>query len=252
MAPDIRGSPIPPRSTTGIRRSRWTCAACVPRTRPTGTIPHDAEGVHLARRRTAAVAHPLRRRHLDPRAAAAGANLADAQQTIDGGCASGWIRWPRAWPCATSAPRRCSPRAAPPTSGSTSLLQLLPGGVGAAAVVLFFKLGIEQRLREVGLLRAVGFRAPGARCVPARGRRARARGRPAGHAGALGYAWLVDDRPAHVVGGRRRHDGPRGPRGAASLMTGLLGASSPPWSASGGRCAACRASPSGVCWRAIP
>ena len=59
-------------------------------------------------------------------------------------------------------------------------------------VALFFKLGIEQRVREVGLLRAVGF-------GPARVRRLflqegvllAAVGSVLGIAGALGYAWLM-------------------------------------------------------------
>jgi putative ABC transport system permease protein len=59
-------------------------------------------------------------------------------------------------------------------------------------VVLFFKLGIEQRVREVGLLRAVGF-------GPARVRRLFLQegvllavvGSVFGVAGALGYAWLM-------------------------------------------------------------
>ncbi len=59
-------------------------------------------------------------------------------------------------------------------------------------VVLFFKLGIEQRIREVGLLRAVGF-------GPARVRRLFLQegvllavvGSVLGVAGALGYAWLM-------------------------------------------------------------
>ena len=59
-------------------------------------------------------------------------------------------------------------------------------------VVLFFKLGIEQRVREVGLLRAVGF-------GPARVRRLflhegtllAVMGSVLGVAGALGYAWLM-------------------------------------------------------------
>ena len=59
-------------------------------------------------------------------------------------------------------------------------------------VVLFFKLGIEQRVREVGLLRAVGF-------GPARVRRLFLQegvllavvGSVLGIAGALGYAWLM-------------------------------------------------------------
>ena len=45
---------------------------------------------------------------------------------------------------------------------------------------LFFRVGVEQRLREIGLLEAIGLTARGgARAVPARGLRARARRQPA-------------------------------------------------------------------------
>ncbi len=58
--------------------------------------------------------------------------------------------------------------------------------------VLFFKLGIEQRLREVGLLRAVGFGARRVRGVFLREGAALALvGGLVGTAGALAYAWLV-------------------------------------------------------------
>jgi ABC-type lipoprotein release transport system permease subunit len=58
--------------------------------------------------------------------------------------------------------------------------------------VLFFKLGIEQRLREVGLLRAVGFSVPQVRGVFLReGAVLALVGGLVGTADALGYAWLV-------------------------------------------------------------
>jgi putative ABC transport system permease protein len=59
-------------------------------------------------------------------------------------------------------------------------------------VVLFFKLGIEQRVREVGLLRAVGFR-PGIvrRLFLQEGVLLAVIGSALGIAGALGYAWLM-------------------------------------------------------------
>ena len=73
---------------------------------------------------------------------------------------------------------------------------------------LFFKLGVEQRAREVGLLRAVGFThaqacagcsSPRRWCSPspeaASASSARSR-----------YGAVDDDRPSHVVGGRGRHD----------------------------------------------
>ena len=71
---------------------------------------------------------------------------------------------------------------------------------------LFFKLGIEQRVREVGLLRSVGFRVADVRRVFLQeGAVLALAGGVLGLAGALGYAWLIVDRPAHLVGGRRGH-----------------------------------------------
>ena len=59
-------------------------------------------------------------------------------------------------------------------------------------VVLFFKLGIEQRVREVGLLRAVGFGPARVRGLFLQeGALLAVIGSVLGIAGALGYAWLM-------------------------------------------------------------
>jgi len=59
-------------------------------------------------------------------------------------------------------------------------------------VVLFFKLGIEQRVREVGLLRAVGFRPAGVRWLFLQeGLLLAIAGSVLGIGGALGYSWLM-------------------------------------------------------------
>lgn len=59
-------------------------------------------------------------------------------------------------------------------------------------VVLFFKLGIEQRVREVGLLRAVGFRPSGVRWLFLQeGLLLAIAGSVLGIGGALGYSWLM-------------------------------------------------------------
>jgi hypothetical protein len=58
--------------------------------------------------------------------------------------------------------------------------------------VMFFKLGIEQRVREVGLLRAVGFGpAQVRRLFLKEGLLLAVAGSALGVAGALGYAWLM-------------------------------------------------------------
>ena len=98
-------------------------------------------------------------------------------------------------------------------------------------VALFFKLGVEQRAREVGLLRAVGFDA--ARGAPAVPRRRAACSRCLGSAlgvlGAVGYAWLIMTALRHVVGRRRGHHGAarctsRRPRSLAGAAGGVLAA----------------------------
>ena len=101
---------------------------------------------------------------------------------------------------------------------------------------LFFKLGIEQRAREVGLLRAVGFDpARGPPSVPERGVDPRGRRQRLGVVG----AWLrvaADARPAYLVGRRRRHD-----RADAACLAGIARRPAPPaalsprLAASGGR-----------------
>ena len=57
---------------------------------------------------------------------------------------------------------------------------------------LFFRLGVEQRLRELGLLRAAGFPAGAVRRVfLTEGLALSAAGSVLGVAGAVGYAWLI-------------------------------------------------------------
>ena len=57
---------------------------------------------------------------------------------------------------------------------------------------LFFRLGVEQRLRELGLLRAAGFPARAVRRVfLTEGLALSAAGSVLGVAGAVGYAWLI-------------------------------------------------------------
>jgi hypothetical protein len=59
-------------------------------------------------------------------------------------------------------------------------------------VSLFFKLGIEQRAREVGLLRAVGYDTPAVRRLfLGEGVMLAAVGAAIGLLGAVGYAWLI-------------------------------------------------------------
>ena len=75
-------------------------------------------------------------------------------------------------------------------------------------VVLFFKLGVEQRLRQIGILRASGFTI--AHDPPAAARRGRASWRsPAallGVGGAVALRQADRLRPADLVGRRGRHD----------------------------------------------
>ena len=116
---------------------------------------------------------------------------------------------------------------------------------------LFFKLGIEQRVREVGLLRAVGFGPPdvrGCSCTKALAAR-RGRQRPRRRRRDR-LCVADDDRAAHLVGrmrsGRRRS---RCMSRRSSLAAGAAVASPRRWSASGGRCAALSRCPSAACSR---
>ncbi len=65
----------------------------------------------------------------------------------------------------------------------------------AAALLLaslFFRLGVEQRVREIGLLRSVGFAAPAVRNLFLKeGILLAVAGGILGIAGAIGYAWLI-------------------------------------------------------------
>ena len=71
---------------------------------------------------------------------------------------------------------------------------------------LFFRLGVEQRAREVGLLRAVGFTARRVRRLfAAEGLLLARRRQRDRHRRRVGYGAADDGRPAHVVVGRGRH-----------------------------------------------
>ena len=240
---------------TGTRRSRSTCAAFARvdedyweqyRTTPKAFI--------AARGRAAAVAIALRRAHVDSRVAPPDAALdrrasaqvsrAAARRARSAGDRAGRARRARA--------KGSRPRAAPPTSASTSSTSASSSSSRrCCSRRSFFKLGVEQRVREVGLLRAVGF-GPARGPPPVPARRARARGRSEARSASLGARRLrvaADGRAANVVGGRRRHDGADAAR-HARLARRRRGrrrrcrASA----ASGGRCAASPASRSAACW----
>ena len=73
-----------------------------------------------------------------------------------------------------------------------SLLQFLSGDLRALLTALFFKLGIEQRLREIGLLQAVGFPAAKIRWLfLAEGLMLAVVGSVIGLVGALAYGQLM-------------------------------------------------------------
>ncbi len=113
---------------------------------------------------------------------------------------------------------------------------------------LFFKLGVEQRAREVGLLRAVGFRAGDrSTAVPGEGWCSPRRQRPRrGRRDRIRVA--ADGRPSHLVGGRRGHHGAVAARDAGVARRRVPSAASSRRSpAPGGRCAASTRSRSGAC-----
>ena len=73
----------------------------------------------------------------------------------------------------------------------------------------FFRLGVEQRVREIGTLRALGFSISTVRrAFLAEGAVLLAIGSLVGVLGALAYGGALVDRAAHVVGRGRRHRAP--------------------------------------------
>ena len=80
-------------------------------------------------------------------------------------------------------------------------------------VVLFFKLGVEQRLRQMGILRASGFTmADIRRLTLGEGSRSRARRRRAGSTGRRSLCQAHRLRASHVVDRGRGHDRSAGAR----------------------------------------
>ncbi len=143
-----------------------------------GAVPDDAEGVRAVRGRAGAVGFAIWRSHIGP--PAAGRRR---------------IRSRRRRTCQDAAPRRDRSDG----DGPHRCVDVRGGGLAASRgatdfgeyftyfsfflvasalllAVLFFRLAVEQRAREVGLLRAVGFSTPRVRqAVRGRGFRARAR-----------------------------------------------------------------------------
>ena len=167
--PTTPASPSRSTSPTGIPPSRSTSIASGPRTRPTGTA--------TARRRRPSCPSPWAsgsgdtarggsppcgsrprraRRSRTPGGASRRALLAELRRGEAGpGRDLGARR-----PSRRSVAPRSKPRAARPTSASTS--RTSPSSWSLAGLLLaglFFRLGLEQRLREVGLLEALGFTA---------------------------------------------------------------------------------------------
>ena len=84
-------------------------------------------------------------------------------------------------------------------------------------VVLFFRLGIEQRLRQIGILRATGYTQRHLRwMLSAEAVAVSLAGGLLGIAGALAYARGVDLWPEDMVGGGGRDDAARDAHHAAA------------------------------------
>ena len=191
-------------------------------------VPHDAEGVRAARRGAGALGTPAGPHDVAPARARRAASAAAGR--------SRGVR-SRARRAARPRARAASPSTdvrAPRARGRARrdrlrrvlrLLQLLPGrGRAAAGGPLLPPRRSSSGLRELGLLRAVGFtEARLRRRVPRRGRRcSRSRRARSGMAGAVGYAWLM------MLGLRTVWVGAVGTRalalavGGAELATGAL------------------------------
>ena len=173
-------------------------------------VPDDAEGVHPVRGGQRAVALALRRSHVGAHSSPAGAAAGERARSLRGArCARRSIRSRWACRCAT-----CAAEGLAASRGSTDFGEyfiyfsffLVVSALLLAA--LFFRLGVEQRAREVGLLRAVGFtHARVRRLFAAEGLLLAVVGSVVGIAGAVGYARRDDGRPA--TGGRARSARPR-------------------------------------------
>ena len=92
-------------------------------------------------------------------------------------------------------------------------------------VVLFFRLGIEQRLRQIGILRATGYTQRHLRWMfSAEAIAVSLAGGLLGIAGAVAYARVRRLWPEDMVGGRGRDDPARAARhGRRSLLIGFAG-----------------------------
>ena len=116
---------------------------------------------------------------------------------------------------------------------------------------LFFRLGVEQRAREVGLLRAVGYTtARIRRMFAAEGLVVTAIGSLLGVAGAIGYAWVMIAGLGSWWSGAVGTSALRLHLSPLSLAGGALAWCWRPWRASGGRCEGCPGCPNAVCWPA--
>ena len=157
-------------------------------------VSDDAEGVHPARGRAAALAVALRRDDVDSRSCRRdGEPLADVATAFRRVCARALD------PLATGlAVRDVRAEALAASRGATDFGEyfvyfsffLVVSALLLAS--LFFKLGVEQRGREVGLLRAVGFEPRAVRRLfLARAWCSPSPAAPSALRGAIAYAWLL-------------------------------------------------------------
>ncbi len=180
--PGITDSPIA--RATGIRRFPWTCGASAPSTKSTGSSTarrrrrscRSRPGSGCGDRATVS-SHPSGCRW--PRTSPRRRRASGSRTALRSGPRSNRLRASRRAACG---PRRSPPRAARPTSAQYFVYFSFFLVVSALLLAaLFFKLGVEQRAREVGLLRVGGIRSGGGAPAVPRGRRdARRRGQRGG------------------------------------------------------------------------
>ena len=157
-------------------------------------LPHDAEGVHPARGRASACGAAATARS---RRSACRRARTPASETRSGArparCARAWIRWQRAWPCATCAARRWRRRAAPPTSASTSSTSASSWWCRRCC----WRRSSSSWASSSACARWACCARSGSACADVRGVFLREgavlalAGGVLGLAGALGYAWLI-------------------------------------------------------------
>ena len=192
--PSIPGLQPPTACRTGIRPFQWTCLVSGPRTRRTGSNIERHRRRSSSSNAAASCGRPdtARRRRSGsmctpvPTTAAAASRLRNAMRPA---------LQPRDAGLTMSAARRDALAASTGATDFGAYFTYFSFFIVASALLLallFFRLGIEQRLRQIGILRASGFTIAQVRALLiSEALVLAAIGSALGALGALGYGWLM-------------------------------------------------------------